>query len=288
MPAVDTMREQLAGRQNPDGGWGYRAGSSSWSEPTALAVLALNGWDDRSQQVRRGVEWLRRLVRADGGVAPCPGVQQSNWVTALAVLAESVTGGIRADAAPVRWLLDRSGEESRLITRLRMWLLGVKWDVDSSPHGWPWGTGSSAWVVPTAWTIIALQHVYRRHPEPEIQERLQHGRKFLLSRQCRDGGWNYGASRALGYDADSYPETTGIALLALRGERSAAVVRAVDRAMAMAPACSSNDAYAWLTLGLAAHGRPIPESVLTGHHSTPELALHLLASRTVAGKGLWS
>ncbi|MBI4908510.1 MAG: terpene cyclase/mutase family protein [Acidobacteria bacterium] len=287
MPSMEALGLELIRSQNADGGWGFQAGKPSWSEPTGLAALALRALDRDSPQARRGVNWLRRQARPDGGLSPSPAVRQSCWVTALSVLADSMAGEIGVGAPSVQWLLSRTGVESTLLVRLRLWLLGEKWEADNSLRGWPWLPGSTAWVAPTAWTIAALTHVHRRAPDPLLQERIQEGRRFLLSRQCRDGGWNYGASRALGYDSASYPETTGMALFALKGERSGAIDRALARAAELSRHCDSVHAGAWLSLGLSAHNRndEWPDAASPRYHTVPDAAMDLLArlARTAAG-----
>ena len=77
----------IAARQQRDGGWGY--GGEPWTEPTALALLALNTRpEEHAPSVRAGIEWLRRARRPDGGWPPNPRVDQSvTWATSLALLA---------------------------------------------------------------------------------------------------------------------------------------------------------------------------------------------------------
>ena len=53
-----------------------------------------------------------------------------------------------------------------------------------------------------------------------LENRVDVGKRMLLERRCRDGGWNYGNRRVLGADLPSYPETTALALMALDGHAS--------------------------------------------------------------------
>src|SRR5438094_482278 len=82
--------------------------------------------------------------------------------------------------------------------------------------GWPYRRGTS-WTEPTALALLALRKAARESQGDELQARIESGCAYLLAHRCSDGGWNHGSSRALGYESNSYPETTGIALLALEG-----------------------------------------------------------------------
>jgi hypothetical protein len=125
--------------------------------------------------------------------------------------------------------------------------------------GWPFFPGAAAWVSPTAISILALEKTRRLRTSGAVQERIQVGRQFLLDRMCKDGGWNYGRSSVLGVEADSYPETTGQALLALNGlalsgTPSPKIGKALVAAREQAMQCQSAEGLSWLQLGLQAHG----------------------------------
>jgi hypothetical protein len=98
--------------------------------------------------------------------------------------------------------------------------------------------------------ILAFERELRSRPDAELADRVASGKRFLISHMCADGGWNYGASRALGVDGDSYPETTGVALLSLRGQDVARPIAAAKKHLA---SCRSAEGLAWLKMGLAAH-----------------------------------
>src|SRR5579885_1078218 len=205
--------------QNSDGGWGFHGGGS-WTEPTCFALLALStaGIAD-SESNRRAVSWLSSRQQSDGGWAPRAGVNQSTWVTALALLLpHDLIPPPRIQRA-AHWVASQTGKESSFIYRLRMRLLNVP---SQGPvfDGWAWYPGAAAWVTPTALSILAMEKFARITGSSAWHDRIEQGRSFLLSRRCRDGGWNHGSTAALGYDSDSYPETTGVALLALHDSRA--------------------------------------------------------------------
>jgi Prenyltransferase and squalene oxidase repeat len=234
----------LAAAQNGDGGWPYHKGAS-WTEPTVLALLAL-GPDHPA--CGRGFGWLRSRQMSDGGWPPQSGVDQSTWVTSLvAMLPAPALGPERLNHA-LRWILGQMGTNSTFWFRLRERLMGTD-GVEQNP-GWPWFPGTAAWVTPTALALVALSKLTRHQASAEIQHRIEQGRQFLLTRRCADGGWNHGSSHALGYEGNSYPETTGAALLALRG------VPGLDKSIAAARKhwreCRSAEGAAWLKLGLLA------------------------------------
>lgn len=305
----------LLSRQNGDGGWGYR-GPTSWTEPTCLALLALSARQASAANAQAaGRRWLETAYRKDGGWAPRPSVEESTWVTALAVLA----GQQQGPAQGVDWLLRQTGQESTILERVREFLLGVKPEYGEGTVGWSWYPGTAAWCVPTAVTILALQKWTRNNgvgtihppiqPRPSgrgrsgaeapwsiqkradvIQKRINEGREALLARICPDGGWNHGASRALGTDASSYLETTGVVLLALNGLEGPPAKSKIDRGIAAAlrhyEQCRAIQGRSWLALALLAHGRrPGPIRIAGAEcRDAMDAALLILAEAAVEGR----
>jgi hypothetical protein len=282
--------EDLLGRQNADGGWNYRRGGS-WTEPTCYALLALaaNGAGQRVE-VRRGLDWLRRCQRADGGLAPRESVPESTWLTVLALLLPANLEGINRNRAEA-WAVAQTGRESGWVNRIRQVMMGGDSADSINFDGWPWYPGTAAWVAPTALSILALQKLAKSGgaDSASLERRIDEGRDFLLARRCRDGGWNHGSTKALGYDSDSYPETTGLALLALHGVSDPKVARGLDCGERHLTACRSSEAASWLRLGLSAHGRtphePRPDAASSPMHGgVMELALAALAEAAETGR----
>src|SRR4051812_33020432 len=283
--SIDT----LIRKQNRDGGWPYVRGNS-WTEPTAYAVMSLLAAGER-EPAQRGIAWLHRTQRADGGWSPRADVDESNWTTSLAALLPPEALGPQSHAGAIQWLMGTTGFESSFEFRLRQWLLGNPASPDIEFDGWPWFPGAAAWVGPTSVAIMALEKENRRKPLLGIRQRIEAGRKFLLLRACHEGGWNHGSVRALGYESKPYPETTGMALAALCGVRAPAVTRSVAIARQFLIECRSADAQNWLCLGLIAQnelpaGYRRPQDL--AFRTIPETSLDLLMSDAVQGhKGFW-
>jgi hypothetical protein len=268
--------------QNPDGGWPYQLGGPSWTEPTAYALLAIRAQESVSEPVAMGLRWLIAAQRPDGGWAPQAAVRQSAWVTAVVALLGPAQLGGDAYRRGIGWIVRESGEETSFLSRVQRLLTGTS----QTAPGWPWFPRTSAWVTPTALSMLALRKAAQCAESGRIRARLHMGAACLLQHACSDGGWNYGAARALDFDSHSYPETTGVALLALTGTDSAVIRKACRWAQAQLPKCRTSEGESWLRLGLLAHGQ------LPSHAPPParpprtvqNAALALLASDAIEGR----
>jgi len=276
---------KLLQQQNPDGGWPYRRGGS-WTEPTVYAVLALAGAGD-SASVERGLQWIRAAQRDDGGWQARPGIGESCWVTSLAALLPAERLGVERHRRAIAWLSATTGMESTALYRIRRWMMGSQTPSEITAPGWPWVTGSAAWVSPTSLGILALDRENRLRPAHGLESRIDAGRQFLINRMCKGGGWNHGSTRAFGYETGAYPETTGMALAALRGYRGQQTDQSLAVALRFLEQCRTADALNWLRPGLAAQGR-MPEGYTPpsgiAYRTVPEVATSILADGAVAGK----
>lgn len=261
-------------KQNADGGWAYSRGSS-WTEPTALVLMAQLASGVESESFPAGVKFLRSLEGSDGGWRPQSGVAESNWVTALVGLLPLEVAGVPQHKRAIRWLKGQTGRESSLSFRLSQRLNGV---TDEYPEAWPWFPGASSWVIPTSFALLAFQREQKIDPDSGVRDRIESGRRFLLARMCADGGWNHGGNRALGRDGDSYPETTGIALLALGGLDKRNLQKSLNKARQHLKECRTAEGIAWLRMGLAAHGEKADTSFEPRRRTIMDEALWQLAS----------
>lgn len=216
-PILTSRRELLKKTQNADGGWGYFAGKQSWLEPTAYAMIALAGDAEAAPALDRAWHLVRGWQGADGGWRPAAHVSQPSWVTAFGVLLSTLREEHgRVFQSGVRWLLRTNGSENAWLNRAVYLLTRQGIGRDTSNRGWPWCPHTTAWVEPTALSLIALKRAAGHYQGKELQDRVREGEELLLTVRGRDGGWNYGSAAALGVDLPSYPETTALALLGLQ------------------------------------------------------------------------
>jgi len=280
--------EELVQKQNRDGGWPYVRGAS-WTEPTMYAVLALLAAGE-IDSARRGIAWVARHQRADGGWPAQPGIDQSTWVTALVALLPPEALAPKPLQHAIDWLVGMTGEESTMLYRIRERLLGHSRPADQEFAGWPWVPGTAAWVGPTSLAILALEKDYARSRRDDVRRRIEEGRGFLMRRMCHDGGWNHGSVRALGYESKPYPETTGQALAALRGVRTSEVAKALTVARVFLTECRSAEALNWLRLGLLAHGEQPGAACLPpgiAGRTLPDQSLEMLVGSVQKGSNLF-
>lgn len=272
-------------RQNRDGGWAYGKGCS-WTEPTAFVLLAQAVTQVDRPSFEAGLKFLRATERSDGGWSPHPDVAESTWVTALtSLLPEEAIGAQRIKRA-VAWLEGQTGRESSWSYRLRQTITGNN---EKYPEGWPWFPGAAAWVIPTSIGILAFERALTRGENRRLRDRVNSGQEFLFGRMCADGGWNHGSNRALGRDGDSYPETTGIALAALRNSRQRGIVeRAKKAARRHLDTCRTAEGIAWLSMGLTAHGESVHPKSVPVPRTTLDAALTAIAGAPAGGNPLLS
>ena len=169
------------------------------------------------EAICRGTEWLARRQRRDGGWSPGPAVEQSTHVTSMAVLALSGAQGYEEMAERgVEWIISQAGAETTVWARMARLTVGIRY--------WRDGTYGMAVVSRRIGMgdsdVIGDLRLVPASPgkvRGSIAGRLAEARKFLVDRRCPDHGWNHGGLYQSGEMPMSYPETTGIALLALAG-----------------------------------------------------------------------
>jgi hypothetical protein len=133
---------------------------------------------------------------------------------------------------------------------------------DPAKFGWSWVSGTTSWVIPTAFALIALQQARRRgyNKTAQLIERVDLGTSMLLDRMCPGGGWNSGNGIAFGVPLAPHIDATSIALLALTGhEEEKAVQSSLHWLVSRLAGCPSPYSLAWGVLAIDAYRRISPE-----------------------------
>ena len=279
-------RSLLLARQNPDGGWGYYAGQSSWLEPTACAALALHG----TPASDGAVGWLDSRQMPSGGWPAHPQAPQESWAGSLVVLLKCIRGEFDASwDNGVQWLLRTRARQVPVTSWLdRLLRREPAVVLDPALEGWPWTPGTAGWIEPTVHAVRALEWSRKRRDGEDIRQRIETGIRMILDRQCRDGGWNYGNKRVLGEDLESFPECTALALIGVCGRKSAAVERGIRCALGHWKRGPHGLAQALLRIAFRMHGVEFEDRPVTVNERTETtvLALALIGEAEGAWK-LW-
>lgn len=220
----------------------------------------------------------------------CPKTRQPGWATSLVVVVKCArgewdNGWRRALEWLVRTEARRTGTQSWLDRLLRREPVN---ELDASLTAWPWTPGTAAWIEPTVHAVRALELSFPKHGGERLRERIELGRRMILDRQCRDGGWNYGNKRVLGEDLESFPECTALALIGLCGGKGPEVERGIRCAMDHWRRRPRGLAQALLRVAFRMHGVPFEDRPVevNGRTETTVLALALIGEPDGAWR-LW-
>jgi Prenyltransferase and squalene oxidase repeat len=257
LEACCDLKAVLVSRQLPSGGWPFKQCSVQAAlEPTCLAMLALSS--DESPARDRAIRFLLGTQNPNGSwpafVSDDP---EGSGLSGLALFALDRCG-IKGEAADrgFRWLLNLRGWESHWLWRWKFKTSDRHVRFDPDKFGWPWMPETASWVVPTAYSLLALKNSFETSPLDLPRFRIRRGVEMLYDRICPQGGWNAGNGVVYGQPLAPHLDTTAIALLALRDEpTNAPVTASLDWLQQRAKTCVVPWSLAWAILALDAYGR---------------------------------
>jgi hypothetical protein len=249
MNDVDLLRE-LCRRELPGGGWSFSGSPQVSLETTCLANFSVLA--ERPFSAPYVVRPLLRAQLSDGGWPPFVGDGASSWTTALAIcVLNSANDSSGARERGQSWLLKTKGREGDWFWRWKFKLADRAVRFDPDRYGWPWLPGSASWVIPTAFSVIAIKQFTACNRKEVSERRVRLGVEMLLDRTCVDGGWNSGNSVVYGVPLRPHVEATAIALLALQDERRTETVqRSLAWLKQQATLINSGSSLAWCILSL--------------------------------------
>ena len=244
-------------RQLPDGGWSFISTSTqSAIEPTALALLGLP--PDAAPKRAAAINLLLDCQNSDGSWPAFVGDDPEGCgLTGLALYALQRCGGTGAPVEQaIQWLLNTRGHESHWFWKWKFRTADRHVQFDPDKFGWPWMYGTVSWVVPTAYSLLALKADSVCLEEDLLQFRVQRGVEMLYDRLCPHGGWNAGNGVVYGQPMAPHPDTTALALLALQREAfTPSITASLDWLEQRAKTCSAPWSLALSVLALNAFGR---------------------------------
>ncbi len=257
---LSDLLAELALRQLPCGGWAALASSSQPAiEPTCYSALALRSAPVGN--IARAQDFLLRTQNPNGSWPVFPGDdQEGGWVTSLAVTAlRDLVPAIPARLQGLHWLLNCAGKESNWFWKWKFRTADRHVRFDPDKYGWPWFPDTVSWVVPTAFSILALNQIPCSCSGLENAfARIDCGIQMLFDRACPAGGWNAGNGVVYGAAVAPHADDTAIALLALSDRGKDDVVqRGVQYLECLAPTLTAPWSLSWAILALAAHQRPL-------------------------------
>ncbi len=185
--------QELIDRQLREGGWPFTPDTTqSALEPTALALLALPSNSVRERDA--AIRFLLRTQNANGSWPAFSGDDAGgSGLTGLALYAlnRCCVQGMVTDRA-IQWLMESRGWESHWLWKWKFRTSDRHVHFDPDKFGWPWMPETVSWVVPTAYSILALKYSLGISQQGPVQLRIRRGVEMLHDRICPEGGWNAG------------------------------------------------------------------------------------------------
>jgi hypothetical protein len=153
----------------------------------------------------------------------------------------------------IRWLLDNKGREGHWFWKWKFRTVDRAVQFNPDKYGWPWFPGTVSWVIPTAFSLIALKDSFSCCPKEQAIARIQLATEMLHDRASPEGGWNAGDGIVFGAALGAHIDTTAIALLALTESGDSAATHGLNWLRHACIDCSSAYSLAWSSVTFSLH-----------------------------------
>lgn len=253
------LQKELHRRELSGGGWSFSGPRQMSLEATCLASFSV-----LAEQPSSAPDVVQPLLRAqlfDGSWPSFIGDGEPSWTTTLAIcVLNSANDSSGARERGLSWLLKTNGREANWFWRWKFKLADRAVRFDPDRYGWPWTSGSASWVIPTAFSVIAIKQFTACNRSDLSERRIRLGVDMLLDRVCLGGGWNSGNSVVYGVPLRAHVESTAIALLALQDEERTSVIQAsLVWLKQRSSTIESAESLAWCILSLFAYQESVEE-----------------------------
>lgn len=255
----DDCRQHLVHCQLANAGWPFHSGNAQAAvEPTALALLALPPKSTRERDST--IRFLLEIQNPNGSWPALHGDDSGgSGVTGLAAYALQSSGvtGPAIDRS-LQWLLRSRGWEAHWPWKWKFRTTDRHVRFNPDKFGWPWMPETASWVVPTAYSILALTHSKASPHQGLAERRARLGVEMLYDRMCPGGGWNAGNGVVYGAGLAPHPDVTALALLSLSKQpMNAAISASLEWLKGRAETCRAPWSLGWTILALHAYAAPI-------------------------------
>lgn len=257
MTTSKSVIEELVRRSLKSGGWSFLEQPQASVEATCLAALALS--QERPEVAGAAIRFLLSHQQRNGGWPAFEGDRESSWTSALSLITLTMFNDMsEARGRALRWLVETGGKEGHWFWRWKFKTADREVRFDPDKFGWPWEPGTCSWVIPTAFSVIAIQQFTVCNRSEASERRIRLGVEMLLDRACVGGGWNSGNSIVYGTPLRPHIEATAIALLALQDDRHNKVVEnSLAWLREQAAKAESASSLAWSILSLFTYQQSI-------------------------------
>ncbi len=248
------LQSEIEQRSLSSGGWPGGNGVRAGIETTCYALMALG--DHQGPARQKAMDLLLSTQNPDGSWPAFEGDDPEGcWATSLAVIAlRFMQSPLSPIERALRWLLNNKGREGHWFWNWKFRTVdrGVQFNPDK--YGWPWFPGTVSWVIPTAFSLIALKQSFPCCRTERVVNRIQLGTEMLRDRACPEGGWNAGNGIVFGAALNPHLDTTAIALLALTEDyRQPSTLQALNWLRQTCVECSSVYSLAWSAVAILLH-----------------------------------
>src|SRR5437899_3011396 len=192
MGPLRRAQEEIEKRSLSGGGWASGNGSRAGIETTCYALMALH--DRQSPPRDHAIDLFLRTQNPDGSWPAFQGDDlEGCWTTGLATIALRFIGSLSAPIEKsMRWLLNDKGREGHWLWKWKFRTADRAVQFNPDKYGWPWFPDTVSWVIPTAFSLIALKQSAPCCRTEPVVNRIQLGTEMLRDRACAYGGWNAG------------------------------------------------------------------------------------------------
>ena len=295
MGLLQDIQAEIEKRSLSGGGWTASNAGRAGVETTCYALMALDA--DQETARKKAIDLLLRLQNPDGSWPAFEGDDsQGCWTTALAAIAlRFVSSPLEPPARAARWLLTHKGREGHWLWKWKFRTLDRAVQFNPDKYGWSWFPGTVSWVIPTAFSLIAIKQSLSYSENNRATDRIRIGTEMLRDRACPQGGWNAGNAVVFGSALGPHIDTTAIALLALTEPGDGTAAHALKSIRDAVTDCSSAYSLAWSAVAFCLHRDPVVHRCMDhlrrviagadGVSNMESLSLAAIAIKTAEGMG---